>query len=150
MITCTFVELLCATEGTRPILPYLSPVTFLGGLIEKLGRPPEDVRAENLRRWASSVSGATPIAKLAAKERYRIAGVIQNIRIDPREGHGSIEATIIDGSGQMIVKWFGKPTKSGIRLGVGLIVEGVVGRSPDGELQVLNPEYELVMGPEHG
>lgn len=76
--------------------------------------------------------------------------MIQNIRIDPREGHGSIEATIIDGSGEMVVKWFGRPQKSGIRLGTGLIVEGTVGLAPDGELQVLNPDYELVVGPEHG
>ncbi len=123
---------------------------FLGGLIERLARPPEDVRAENLRRWAASVEGATPIQDLEERKTYRIAGVIQDIRIDPREGHGSIEATIIDGTGQMVVRWLGRPTKSGIRLGNGLVVTGMVGRSSDGELQVLNPEYELVTDPEHG
>jgi hypothetical protein len=125
-------------------------VAFLGGFLEKLGRPPEDTRADNLRKWASSISGATPIGRLQPRERHRIAGVIQNIRIDPREGHGSIEATIIDGTGQMVVKWLGRPTKSGIRLGVGLVVEGTVGRGHDGDLQLLNPDYKLVMGPEHG
>lgn len=76
--------------------------------------------------------------------------MVQNVRIDPREGHGAIEATIIDGTGQMVVKWLGRPTKSGVRLGMGLIVEGTVGTAADGELVVLNPEYELVVGPEHG
>jgi hypothetical protein len=38
---------------------------------------------------------------------------------------------------------------SGITLGAGLIMEGVVG-SQEGDLVVLNPEYELVPGPEHG
>ena len=137
-------------EETRPILPYLSVVGFLGDLIDKLARPPEDIRAENLRKWASSVEGTTRIRDLEDRKSYKIAGVIQDIRIDPREGHGSIEATIIDGTGQMVVRWLGRPTKKGIRLGNGLIVSGRVGRSPDGELQVLNPEYELVTQPEHG
>ena len=78
-----------------------------------------------------------------------MAGVIQNIRIDPRSGRDSIEATITDGTGTLIAKWLGRPTMSGIRLGSGLIVEGVVGIQ-DGDLILLNPEYELVPGPEHG
>ncbi len=79
-----------------------------------------------------------------------MAGVIQNIRIDPREGRGSIEATLIDGTGQMVVKWLGRPTMTGIRLGMGLIVEGTVGSAGDGEPMILNPDYSLVPGPEHG
>jgi OB-fold nucleic acid binding domain len=118
--------------------------------MERLARPPEDLRAENLRKWVASVPEATLIRDVQARTRCRIAGVIQNIRIDPREGHGSIEATIIDGTGEMVVKWLGRPSKSGIRLGMGLVVDGTVGRAPGGELQVLNPEYKLVVGPEHG
>jgi hypothetical protein len=125
-------------------------VPSLGEFIQNLARPPEEIRAENLRNWASSVPGTTPIGKLEKRKRQKVAGVIQNIRIDPREGHGSIEATIIDGTGQMVVKWLGRPSKSGIRLGMGLVVEGAVGRASDGEPMVLNPEYELVPGPEHG
>jgi hypothetical protein len=128
-------------------LPIVAP---LGDFIEKLTRPPEEVRAENLRHWASSVPDTTPIQDLEDRARQKVAGVVQNIRIDPREGHGSIEATIIDGTGQMVVKWLGRPSKSGIRLGIGLIVEGTMGRTADGEPLVLNPEYELVVGPEHG
>jgi hypothetical protein len=125
-------------------------VASLGDFLEKLARSPEDIRDENLRRWAASVSGVTPIGRLEQRRRQKVAGVIQNIRIDPREGHGSIEATIIDGTGHMVVKWLGRPSKSGIQLGMGLVVEGAVGRAGDGEPMVLNPEYELVPGPEHG
>ena len=119
-------------------------------LIENLARPPEEIRAENLRKWARGVPDATAIADLEPRKRARVAGVIQNVRIDPREGHGSIEATIIDGTGQMVVRWLGRPSKSGIRLGNGLVVAGTIGRTPEGEFIVLNPEYELVVGPEHG
>jgi hypothetical protein len=76
--------------------------------------------------------------------------VIQNIRIDPRAGTGSIEATIIDGTGRLVTKWLGRSSLQGIRLGMGLIVEGVAGVGTDGDLQFINPEYQLVPGPEHG
>ena len=119
-------------------------------LIDKLARPPEDIRADNLRHWVSTIPGVVPIADLVPRSRSRVAGVVQNIRIDPRAGSGSIEATIIDGSGEMVVKWLGRNSLSGVRLGIGLVVEGTIGSAPNGDLSVLNPEYELVVGPEHG
>ncbi len=134
----------------RAILPYLRSVAFLKNAVDRLARPPEEIRAENLRHWAATVVGVTPIEKIEPRRRCRAAGVIQNIRIDPRAASGSIEATIIDGTGQMVVKWLGRPEKYGIRLGNGLVISGTVGRNDDGELYVLNPEYDLVVGPEHG
>lgn len=122
---------------------------FLNGLLEKLSRHPADIRAENLRRWIETLPNITPLSEARARERFRLAGVIQNIRIDPREGRDSVEATITDGSGTVIAKWLGRSTMSGITLGAGLILEGIVG-SQEGDLVVLNPEYELVPGPEHG
>ena len=125
-------------------------MAFLGGYFRKLSLPPEELRAENLRRWVATVPGATPIDQLNPRERARAAGVIQNIRIDPREGTGSIEATIIDGTGKLVTKWLGRSSMQGIQLGMGLIVEGVAGIGTDGDLQLINPEYQLVPGPEHG
>src|SRR5215213_640317 len=141
MITCTARMLLqivvCGPFAirywSRGILPYLPFVAIFNRCIDRLARPPEEIRAENLREWAAGVSGATPINELEERKPSRIAGVIQNVRIDPREGHGSIEATIIDGTGELVVKWLGRPSKAGIRLGNGLIVEGTVGRQ-NGEL----------------
>ncbi len=89
------------------------------------------------------------IAEIQPRERAKVAGVIQNIRIDPRGGT-SIEATIIDGTGHMVAKWLGRDRMPGIGLGMGLIMEGVCGSGPDGELVILNPEYGLVSDPEHG
>ena len=125
-------------------------MAFLGGYLKKISLSPEELRDENLRRWVASIPGATPIAELKPRDRARTAGVVQNIRIDPREGSGSIEATIIDGTGHMLTKWLGRSSLQGVRLGMGLIVEGVAGVGTDGDLQFLNPEYELVPGPEHG
>jgi hypothetical protein len=125
-------------------------VTPLRDFLEKLARPPEEIRADNLRAWALTVPGSMAIAHVQPRQRAKVAGVIQNIRIDPREGSGSIEATIIDGSGELIAKWLGRQSMSGIQLGMGLVVEGVIGASSDQIPMILNPEYTLVPGPEHG
>lgn len=125
-------------------------MAFFAHLLEKLARPPEEIRAENLRGWVSSIDGATPIAEVEPRKRYKVAGVVQNIRVDPRPGRNSIEATIIDGSGEMVVKWLGRHELRGIRLGAGLIVEGIVGKETNGDMVILNPEYVLVPNPENG
>lgn len=84
------------------------------------------------------------------RQRVRVAGVIQNIRIDPREGTGSIEATLIDGTGELVAKWLGRQSLFGISLGTGLVIEGMIGSSGTaGERVVLNPEYKLIPSPEH-
>lgn len=119
-------------------------------MIERLGRPPEDIRAENLRHWVTSIGDVTTIKDVQPRHRTRVAGVIQNIRIDPRNGRDAIEATIIDGTDRMVAKWLGRSSLSGIQLGMGLIMEGVPGVGPDGPMVMLNPEYVLVPGPEHG
>lgn len=132
------------------LVGYFPTVTRLSNFIEVLSRAPEEIRAENLRAWVATVEGTTPIVEVKPRERVRVAGVIQNIRIDPREGSGSIEARFIDGSGAMVAKWLGRQKLSGIRLGMGLIVEGMTGTGDQNELQILNPEYKLVPSPEHG
>ncbi len=125
-------------------------MAFLRELVDKLARPVHDIRAERLQEWARSIEGTVPIAEAQCRCRCKIAGVIQNIRIDPREASGSIEATVNDGTGRMVVKWLGRQQLSGIRLGAGLIFEGTVGEGPRKRLQVLNPEYQLLPAPEHG
>jgi hypothetical protein len=133
-----------------PYLPYFPSVAGTKGFFTNLTRSPEEIRDENLRRWVASVEGATPIAEVQPRQRAKVAGVIQNIRIDPREGSGSVEATFIDGTGSMLVRWLGRHSLSGIRLGAGLIVEGIIGQGPTKECIILNPEYDLVASPEHG
>ena len=124
-------------------------MAFLNSFLEKLARDPEDIRAENLRHWIATVPDVTLLSECMTRERHKVAGVIQNIRIDPRQGRDSIEATITDGTGSLIAKWLGRSTMSGITLGAGLIMEGVIG-SQEGDLVMLNPDYDLLTSPEHG
>ena len=122
----------------------------LSGLFESLSKAPEQVRDENLRKWTRSIEGTSPISEVEPRSRFKTAGVIQNLRIDPGRGGGSVDATIIDGTGQMVVRWLGRSRLSGIRLGMGLIVEGIAAAGEGDECVILNPEYQLVSGPEHG
>lgn len=122
---------------------------FVSELINRLARDPGDIRAENLRHWVESLPDVTPLSKVETRQRHKVAGVIHNIRIDPRAGRDSIEATITDGSGTLVAKWLGRSSMSGITLGAGLIMEGVVGAQDD-DLVMLNPDYDLLTSPEHG
>ncbi len=133
------------------ILPYFSVVTKrTDSYWTSLTQTPEEARNENLKVWASTIQGVVKIADVKIRERQKVAGVITNIRIDPREGSGSIEATFVDGTGQMLAKWLGRQALQGITLGMGLIIEGTIGAGTTDEPIVLNPEYVLVPGPEHG
>src|SRR5665809_111608 len=118
------------------ILPYFSDMGLLSGRLSELSRRPDEIRAENLRAWTASVEGANPISEVEARCGCKVAGVVQNI--------------IIDGSGSLVAKWLGRSSLQGIRLGVGLIIQGLAGVSREDEFIVLNPEYSLVPGPEHG
>jgi hypothetical protein len=138
-----------AGASLRADTAILAAVGFVSGLINRLARDPEDIRAENLRHWIHSLPDVTPLSQITARHRYKVAGVIHNIRIDPRTGRDSIEATITDGSGGIVAKWLGRSALSGITLGAGLIMEGVVGEQ-DGDLVMLNPDYDLLTSPEHG
>jgi hypothetical protein len=134
----------------RAILPYFPLVAGDGKFLGRLARSPDEVRADDLREWATSIPGAIPITDVVARTKCRVAGVIMNIRIDPREGRDAIEATISDGTGRMVARWVGRSSLEGIRLGGGLIIEGTAGLGEHNECVLLNPEYRLVTDPEHG
>jgi hypothetical protein len=124
-------------------------VTRLNKVTTGITRSPEEIRAENLRDWAETIPGTTRISHIKPRERVRVVGVIEKIRIDPREGSTSIEATFSDGTGQMVAKWL-RGKVEGIRLGRGVIVTGACGGSGAGGFSILNPEYDLIDGPHHG
>jgi hypothetical protein len=132
------------------ILPYFPIVAPLNKFLNRLGQSPEELSAENLRRWAATIPRVTPLAEAPPRERVEVTGVVQKIRIDPREGTGSIEATLSDGTGEIVARWLGRQTLAGVRLGAALVMEGIIGTTPDGRRAILNPQYDLVEGPGRG
>jgi hypothetical protein len=134
----------------RAILPYLRFMALLARLLDRLARPAEEIRAENLQTWAQTLPGTCRIAEVEPRKRCRVVGVITNVRIDPRQGGGAIEATVSDGTGRLVSRWLGRSSMRGIRLGIGLLLEGTPSLPEEGETVMLNPEYELLPGPEQG
>ena len=121
------------------------------GLFKKaFGRFAQDEgerRAENIREWAASVDGATAINEAKPRAVARVAGVVEGIRVRPREGVPAIEAVVTDGSGTITAVWLGRRTLPGLSLGCRLVLEGRLGGDPS-SLQVMNPRYEFAGAPE--
>jgi hypothetical protein len=99
-------------------------------------------RSEVIRAWASQIPGTTLIADAAPREVARIAGVVEGLRVRPREGVPAIEAVIGDGSGQLTAVWLGRRQISGLTLGARVVVEGRLGGDTM-RLQLMNPVTEF-------
>jgi hypothetical protein len=84
----------------------------------------------------------TAIGEAPLREPIRLAGEVQETRVVPRAGSPSVEVTIGDGSGRAIVVFTGRTRVPGLKLGGGLVVEGV-GRLERNRLMLLNPSYTL-------
>lgn len=121
------------------------------GLFKKaFGRFSQDEgerRAEGIREWAASVPGATPITEARPRTVARVAGVVEGIRVRPREGVPAIEAVVTDGSGSVTAVWLGRRMLPGLSLGCRLVLEGRLGGDPQ-SMQIMNPVYEFAGAPE--
>ena len=88
-------------------------------------------------------AGAVPIGNLQARQPARVAGRIKTIRVQPRAGVSSLECTIADGTGQLLLVFQGRRRVAGIEPGAHVVVEGMVaarGRS----LVMVNPLYWII------
>lgn len=107
----------------------------------------DERRAATIKEWASAVPGATLISDAKPRTVARVAGVVEGIRVRPREGVPAIEAVVTDGSGSVTAVWLGRRTLPGLTLGCKLILEGRLGGGPQ-QMQVMNPRYEFAGSPE--
>jgi amino acid transporter len=92
--------------------------------------------------------GCIPIAAAEFRRPARLAGRIRSVRVQPLAGVASLEVTVADASGSILVVFVGRRRVPGIKPGARLIVESVVGEH-GGRLALLNPIYELVAAPAH-
>jgi RecJ-like exonuclease len=65
------------------------------------------------------------------------------MRVQPWGGVPTVECTVVDESGGVIVVFLGRRAVPGIGLGRRMAVEGMVGERR-GHLAILNPDYELL------
>jgi hypothetical protein len=116
------------------------------GLFKKMfGRLSQDEgerRAATIRDWATTQSGCTLIGDAQPRTVARIAGIVEGIRVRPREGVPAIEALVTDGSGSITAVWLGRRVLPGLQLGKRLVLEGRLGGDPK-NLQLMNPRYEF-------
>jgi RecG-like helicase len=114
-------------------------------LLRDLTVPVAELDKEQLRTFCTNLPGVTPIAQCEPRQEITVAGEISSLRIVPRAGCPSLEATVSDGSGTLVVVWTGRRHIAGISPGKRLLVSG---RGTDqggkGRILLMNPRYELL------
>jgi OB-fold nucleic acid binding protein len=111
---------------------------------ERLAAPPEQLRAQEIRKWCDEINDVEQIGICRSRHRARVAGIVQSIKVVPRDSSCSLEVQIYDGTDEVVGIWFGRRRIPGIELGRGLILKGVLGHYGRGPLTLINPEYELL------
>ena len=95
----------------------------------------------------AQAAGTTPIAEAAWRARVRVAGRVRSIRVPTRTPTPNLECTLVDGSGAILLVFQGRRRIPGIQQGARLVAQGTVG-AWEGRLAILNPDYELIAGPD--
>jgi len=104
-----------------------------------------DLDRERLRQFCQDVPGVLPIGETEPRKEFTVAGEISSLRIVPRAGSPSLEATVSDGSGSLVIVWTGRRRIPGVAPGKRLVLSGRgVPHGAGGRLMVLNPRYELL------
>ncbi len=100
-------------------------------------------------RSASGAGGRSPIGEAQWRTRVRVAGRVKSVRVQPRAGTSNLECVLADDSGKLLLVFQGRRRIPGIQPGARLVVEGMVGDWARRQA-ILNPDYELIAGPEAG
>ncbi len=143
-------------------LPHVNativPFQLSGGWRHKTGdlapdktpaRPGRHLRAgaRGGEEISPAVAGTTPIGEAQWRQRVRVAGKIKSVRVPSGGATANLECTLVDGTGAILLVFQGRRRIPGIQQGARLVAQGMVG-AWEGRLAILNPEYELIAGPE--
>jgi hypothetical protein len=110
--------------------------------VEKLTKPVEEQDREQLVHWCDEC-GATPLDEVQLRQPVRIAGEVRSVRIVPRAGNASLEATVSDGRSWLTAVFLGRRKIVGLSPGRKVVFEGVVTQEKS-ERFIYNPIYTLV------
>jgi hypothetical protein len=120
--------------------------------VEKFTKPVEEHDREQLVTWCTE-RGGTPIDDLQLRQPVRIAGEIRSVRIVPRAGAASLEATVQDGRGSVTAVFLGRRKIAGLSPGRRVLLEGVATKhktsnnqnaSQGNDCLMYNPIYQLL------
>lgn len=110
-------------------------------------REKEGAVAPSDRALAERAGTTRAIADAQWRERVRVAGRVKSVRVQPRPGAANLECVLADGTGGLLLVFQGRPRIPGIEPGARLVAEGMIG-AWGRRLAILNPDYELVAGPD--
>jgi hypothetical protein len=85
----------------------------------------------------------TAIGEVRWRSSVRVQGRIRSIRVQPWADVGSLECTVVDESGGLLLIFLGRRSIAGVELGRHVVAEGMVGEHR-GYLAILNPVVELL------
>jgi hypothetical protein len=86
--------------------------------------------------------GMMAIGDVRLRQRVKVYGRVQALRVQPLSGSPSLECTLADESGGVSVVFFGRREIDGIKIGASMTVEGMV-IEHRGRLAIVNPAYSL-------
>ena len=114
-------------------------------LVHRLTASMSQLDEEKLREFCAgreclAISDAEP------RREVTLVGEITSLRIVPRpDGVPWLEATVSDGTGNLMVMWTGRRRIAGIAAGKRLMVSGRgAPKGKGGRLMITNPRYELL------
>ncbi len=87
-------------------------------------------------------AGTTPIGDVRCRQRVRVHGRVQAMRVEPLGGSPCLECTVVDETGGVSVVFFGRRQIVGLAIGATITVEGMA-IDHHGRLAIVNPVYEL-------
>ncbi len=119
---------------------------------EKFTKPVDEQDREHLVTWCAE-RGGSPLDGLTLRQPVRIAGEIRSVRIVPRAGAASLEATVQDGRGTITAVFLGRRKIAGLSPGRRVLLEGVVANNRNqtagikgqgSNCLMYNPVYQLL------
>ena len=113
--------------------------------VERFTKSVDTQDRESLSTWCRA-RGVTALDELEMRRPVQIAGEIRSVRIVPRAGAASLEASVYDGRGTLTAVFLGRRKIAGLSPGRRVLLEGVVsehGRRTS-ECVMYNPVYELL------
>ena len=120
------------------------PFHVHGSLAERAPAHPVEHRPDVPSPSQPVPAGTVPIAECGYRQDVTVAGRVRSVRVQPWGGVASLEATLVDGSGDTIAAVFlGRRRVPGIQPGARLAVTGRVGNH-HGRRSLLNPRYEIL------
>ena len=117
----------------------------LKNVLHRLTAPMSELDEEKLKEFCAGRSECLSISEAQPRKEVTLVGEITSLRIVPRAGSPSLEATISDGTGALIAVWTGRRRIAGVAPGRRLMINGrgaPIGYR--GRLLIYNPRYELL------